>query len=125
MPYNLHIIRSEDFFRLDTHGHFDLESSRRVLAALAAACREQEIEQALLDVRNSEGTLSTTDLYALAAAFGEIGIPPTFRLAVLHRFVGGEKAEFFAMCANNRGWNVRAHDNFEDAFEWLSTEEKI
>jgi hypothetical protein len=30
------------------------------------------------------------------------------------------KADFFAMCANERGRQVRAFDSFEDAIDWFS-----
>ena len=31
----------------------------------------------------------------------------------------GERAEFFAMCASDQGWNVKAFEEFEHAMEWL------
>ena len=79
------------------------------------------LDRAILDCRQVEGMLSTTDLYRLATTFHEAGFQPDLRLAVLHRTNRIDRADFFAMCATNRGWNVRAFDTFEDAFEWLTS----
>jgi hypothetical protein len=120
MPYNVQIIKSQDFVRLDAHGQPDLERSRHALVAIAAMSRQSGVDRALIDVRNSHGQLTTKDLYLLASAFSEIGFPSDFRLAVLHRFSGGDKAETFAMFAKQRGWNVQSFADFEEAFEWIN-----
>ena len=74
----------------------------------------------LLDVRGVETTLTITDLFVLAATFGDLGFQRGQRLAVVHRISTAERAEFFALCANNRGWTVGSFDNFEEAFNWLN-----
>ena len=121
MPCKLLVICAGEFLRADAHGKPDLQASRRVLADLAAAMIAGGFSRALLDVRNA-GTppLSTSDLFALATTFHEAGFRQEHRLAVLHRPDRIARADFFAMCAVQRGWNVCAFDTFEDAFEWLS-----
>jgi hypothetical protein len=78
------------------------------------------VQHALLDVRDMHGELSATELHELARAFAQTGFRKTDCLAVLHRY-SGRKAEIFAAFAEDRGMNVRAFDNYEDAMEWFST----
>jgi hypothetical protein len=55
-------------------------------------------------------------------AFSEVGFSKRLRLAVLH---GGDqeyRARLFAFISALRGWKVQAFQKFEEALEWLSTE---
>lgn len=130
MSYNLHIIRTGDFLQLNGKGGLDLEASKGVLSKLAQACVESRIDSALLDMRNARTNMQINDLFELACAFKEMGFRRQHRLAVLYRAAGSdrveffsmspaERAEFFAMCAVDEGWNVRAFDSYEDAMEWF------
>src|SRR6476646_9988143 len=121
MGYNVHVVKSSDFVRLDARGRLDLAESRRVLSEVARECVRRGIDQALLDVRDLYTDLKLADVYSLARAFQEMGFRRTDRLAVLHRYNSAEKAEFFALSAVDRGWDVRAFDNFEDAIEWFGS----
>ena len=81
------------------------------------------VDRALLDVRNvMSASLTTTEIFSLATTFREAGFRHGHRLAVLHRPTRDAGAEFFALCAAQRGWNVCAFDSFEDAFDWLAAE---
>jgi hypothetical protein len=119
VSHTVQIVRAGDFARLDAHGRVDLAASHEALAAVARACVERGTNLALLDVRDVYSDLSATELYSLAAAFNEMGFTRSHKLAVLHRYSGGERASFFARCAAERGWNVRAFESFEDAIDWF------
>ena len=120
MPYDLHIVRTQDFLRCTGEGMIDLETSKKGLAALAKACMAKGVRCVLLDVRDAQASLRLADMYELAKTFHETGFQQEDRLAILHRYRGGERAEFFALCANERGWNVRAFESYEDAMAWFS-----
>jgi hypothetical protein len=122
MKYNLHVIRTADFVRLDARGNPDLAETRRALEVVAKACIDRGANAALLDVRDARSDLRLVDLYGLVTAFPAMGFRREHRLAILHRYSGAERAEFFAMCAAERGWHVRAFDNYEEATEWFGTE---
>ena len=94
--------------------------ARRVLANLAKTCVARGLNLALLDARDLYATLKLSEMYAAARAFHEMGFEQDHRLAVLHRYNSTERAEFFAMCANDQGFEVGAFDNYEDAMEWLN-----
>lgn len=125
MPYDLHVIRAGDFVRLQAGGRVDFEGSKRVLAGMAEAMIRRGLGRAVLDVRGVEGMLTISELYALASAFPEAGFRREHRLAVVHRATRIDRADFFATCATNRGWNVASFDMFEDAITWLSTAEPL
>jgi hypothetical protein len=120
MSYDLHMIKTSDFIRLDGQGKPDMIESRRALERVAKACIDRGCSCMLLDVRNVYSNLRASDLYHLVTAFPEIGLTADHRVAVLHRYVGGERAEFFATLAWARGWNVRAFDDYEEAIDWFS-----
>jgi len=125
MPYRLHVVKTTDFVRFDGRGNPDMIESRRALEKLAKACLDSGADCALLDVRDVNSSLALADLYTLISAFNAMGFRKQHRLALLHRYNSTEKAEFFAMCANERGWNVRAFDNYEEAMEWFATEQEV
>jgi hypothetical protein len=119
MPYDLQVIQAGDFARLDGYGRFSLEASKEALAGLAADMVRRNLTRAILDIRNVQSSLTTTELYELAATFHQAGFRQDQRLAILHLQHGIARADFFAMCATRRGWDVAAFDRFEDAFDWL------
>jgi hypothetical protein len=123
MSYNLQIVQPSDFVWLDARGRLDLAESRKMLADVARACVERGIDHALLDVRNLYTDLKLADVYLLARAFHEVGFRKSNRLAVLHRYNSTEKAEFFAMYAADRGFDVRAFEDFEEAIQWFGSAE--
>ena len=125
VPYNLHIVKPSDFIRLDGRGKVDVEHSHSVLVRLAKECVERNIDHALLDVRGAHSEMGLSDLYRLARAFPEMGFTENHRLAILHKYNAGERAEVFAMFAAERGWNVRTFDNYEEAIEWFSSDEPL
>jgi hypothetical protein len=127
MPHELHVIKAGDFIRSGPQGELDFETSRQILKALAEALLTRGIDKAVLDLRKTQMNppASYTQLYHLARAFQEAGYCPRHRLAVLISPDRYDKAEFFAICASGRGWNTYAFDDFEDAFDWLTDEERI
>jgi hypothetical protein len=125
VPYKLHVVKTTDFVRFDARGNPDVEESRRALEKVASACADSGANCALLDVRDVYSTLPLADLYRLITSFNDLGFRREHRLAILHRYSGSQRADFFAMCASTRGWNVRAFDNYEEAMEWFETEQEV
>jgi hypothetical protein len=119
MPYDLYVVKTSDFLRLDADGRFNKAQTRQVLEGIAKTCVERGVNAALLDVRDARGEMSLTDLYELACTFNEMGFRHDHRLAILHPF-HGERAEFFALCAAQRGWQVRAFLEYEEAMDWFA-----
>ena len=124
MSMELQIIRAHEFIRLGAHGKFDLAASKAVLAELVGACLKRGISRALLDLRalrpGPKPVFSSKDLVAIVKTYEEIGFTRQHKLAVLYASDPHRRAREFAFISRLRGWNVRAFDNFEEAFEWLA-----
>ena len=124
MPYDLHVVRTQDFLRCNSEGAFDYAATKAGMTAIAQAALARGVQSVLLDVRDAQSSLKMVDMYELARTFEETGFTQTHRLAILHRYRAGERAEFFALCAQQRGWNVQAFESFEEAFAWLAHEDE-
>lgn len=116
----LHVIKSREFVRVGAHGQIDWDQSRAGLAKLARLCVERKVDHAMLDVRDVYSDLNYEQLAALAWTFKDAGFKDHQRLAVLYHEDPEAQARLFVACAAERGWNVRAFDDFEEAVEWLA-----
>lgn len=123
MPVDLQIIRACEFVRVNTRGEFDLERTRRVLMALANACRKRGISRALIDVREATSNLTPNDLAALVTVFKEHTASRELRLAIIHKRDQNYRAKLFAFFSAMRGRTVRTFESFEEGLTWLSEAE--
>jgi hypothetical protein len=120
MPVKLKIIRAHDFLVMSADGEYDFDAAKRILVEIALAKHSPPDFEVLLDLRHAMFNLSTTDIYYLAAEL--VAHHEAFRekLAILVRpGISFDQAEFFETCAHNRGFNVDAFCDFEDAINWL------
>ncbi len=126
MATNVRIIHAHDFIKATPEGRFDLEMSKKGLAEIASAAVTLTDYEILLDTRKAQIEMSVTDLWYLASGTRSLaaelvnarGRFPK-KTAVLCPFGDFDHASFFALCAENRGLNIRAFTSFEDAIEWL------
>jgi hypothetical protein len=117
---------------MDAHGTLDLAASIAALKLLAAAPGFEDSSEVLLDLRDVECEMSTTNIFELAEfmALASTGLAAGRRIAVLvgaHRrgHLAFNKAQFLELCADNRGLNVRAFEDPERADEWLNAANEI
>jgi len=123
MATNIRIIHAHDFIKATPEGTLDLENSKKLLVEIAADSSTSGDHEILLDTRMAQSAMSATDLWYLAAeliSFRKALSRKTAVLCPLDRF---DHAAFFALCAQNKGFRVRAFTSFEDAMEWLMAKE--
>lgn len=120
MPTNLKIIKANEFVRMTAEGIVDLEESKKALTDVASAAKPLTNFEILLDVRNARVVLSTLDIWYLAAELAKLGTTFRHKTAVLAPLEDFDEAEFFALCAQNQGFNVRGFSSFEEAVSWLA-----
>jgi hypothetical protein len=119
MPTDIRIIRAQEFVVANPEGRLDFKRAKTLLMEIASAKASSFNYEILLDTRKAQVELSVADLWYLAGElsnFGKVFSRKTAVLCPLERF---DNAQFFALCAENRGSRVRAFTSFEDAFEWL------
>ena len=122
MPTQVQFIRASDFLIATPKGQLDLERSEKLLTSLALASASLIAHEVLLDMRGAQVALSATDLWKLAAALSRLHTTFPGRVAVLCLPNRAGRAEFFALCAQNRGFPIGAFTSFEGAVEWLSAD---
>ena len=120
MPTKLIIIHAKDFITATAKGTLAFEESRKALIDVATAAGPLTDYEIVLDTRKARSSLSTTDLWHLAAGLATLGGAFRHKTAVLCPLERFDDAEFFALCAQNRGFQVRGFTSFEDAMAWLT-----
>ena len=126
MPTKMKIIRGTDFLQTTPEGEFDLEASQQMLQEIAAARHPPADFHILLDFRRVQWRLGTSDIYKMAECLATHADLRTSKIAVL-ALPGAEfdHAQFLETCSVNRGMNVDAFTNFEDAIHWFFTAEDV
>ncbi|MGO8942355.1 MAG: hypothetical protein ACLQJ7_01595 [Syntrophobacteraceae bacterium] len=120
MATNIRIVHAHDFIRAAPEGDLDLEESQKLLNEIASATAGLVDYEIIVDTRKVQVEMSPTDLWYLAAELCKFR--ETFfrkKTAVLCPLEEFDQAEFFELCAKNRGFQVKAFTSFEDAIEWL------
>jgi hypothetical protein len=122
MLKNIRVVHAHDFIKATPEGKLDFEETNKLLIEIVAASACLEDYNIILDTRKAQSTISVNELWVLASNLGssflkEFHMPQkTAVLCPAERF---NHAEFFAVCANNRGFNVSAFTSVENAYEWL------
>ena len=122
MPANIRVIHAHDFIKATPEGKLDLEESKKLLMEIASVSAPLVDYDIVLDTRKAQSEMSVTDLWYLAAELSD-NFRKTFsrplKTAVLCPLERFDQAGFFALCAQNRGFQVGAFTSFADAYEWL------
>ena len=119
MPTSVRVIRPRDFVRATAGGVLDLEAAEKMLADIAAAAAKETDLELLIDTRRAHGMLGAADLWFLADRLVKYRGTFERKTAVLCPTEKFDRARFFALCAENKGFNVQAFTSYEDAMEWL------
>jgi hypothetical protein len=119
MPTNVKIIHASDFIRARPEGAAQLEDAEQLLKDIIAAGTGLEDYEVLVDTRRVTGSLSATDLWTLAEKLTKFRASFAHRTAILCPLEKFDHSRFFALCAENRGFNIRAFTSYEEALEWL------
>ncbi len=121
MDLDIHIIHDIEFLKTTPKGKLDLEESKRILLRLASLNKPPIKRDVLLDFRITTTSLTITDITILVTLM--LNHQDSFRnkLAILTQSgVHIELAKFYELYAWNRGFQVRAFDDFEVAILWLA-----
>jgi len=119
MSTNVKIIHAHDFIKATPEGQFDFEKSKRGIAEIASASSSLGDFEIILDTRKAQIEMSATDLWYLAAELTDFRKAFSRKIAVLCPVEKFDRAAFFALCAENRGFQISAFASCDDAIEWL------
>jgi hypothetical protein len=120
---NIKIIRPKDFIRTNVDGTLNLEASRQLLVRIASLIEKPGQYHVLVDTRDAQAALSTTDLFELGVAIASYPAIAHGRTAILAPVSEEERARFLELVARNRGAQLRVFTSFEEAITWILTED--
>jgi hypothetical protein len=121
MDLNIRIIHARDFLKTTPTFQVDLETSKQFILNLArenAAPRQYDL---LIDLRGTTGNLSLPDVTEVVKVV--IDHPDSFRSKIAILTTPGikfENAQFGALYASNRGFQMAAFTDFEETINWLT-----
>jgi hypothetical protein len=119
MPTDIRIIRAHEFIRATPEGQIDLVTTKEVLIGIALASTISGDFDVILDTRNTQSEMDVADLWELAAELHKHREAFSRKTAVLGPPDRSEYTSFFALCAQERGFDVKAFTHLGDAMEWL------
>jgi len=119
MPTDIRVIQAHEFIKATPEGHLDLEGTKEVLLGIAAASALSGDFDVILDTRDTQSEMTVTDLWELAAELHRFREAFSRKTAVLGPPDRSDYAAFFALCAQERGFDVRAFASLGDAMEWM------
>ncbi len=129
MSSNLKIIRVRDFIQVIPQGAFDFDEAKQAMREASLVSGAFVNYDLLIDTRGSENILSVIDNWYLAEELASLIHANTrgFRakISILCPTKEFDHAQFFELCSQNRGLNVRAFTSLEDLFDWLSQPAEI
>ena len=83
---------------------------------LLEACKLENMTHILFDCREASSHSTVLDVWTLARDLGSVGVTPENRVAVLTRPKDNfDRAAFLELCATNRGYQLKAFREFEEA----------
>jgi hypothetical protein len=125
MSVNIKIVRPKEFIRTNVDGSLNLEESRRILVSIASLVDKPGDYHILIDTREAQVALSTTDLYMLGVAIASVPAIAHSITAILAPLTEEENARFLELVARNRGALLRAFTSFEEAITWILMQDAI
>jgi hypothetical protein len=107
-------------------GELDLDTSKRLILNLAREHASPGQYDVLIDTRQTTGKLTLFDIAEMVNVMIEHRGSFRSKVAVLtshdYKF---EHAKFMELYANNRGFQIGAFDDFEEAMNWLMTSNEL
>ncbi len=124
MATKIKIVSAAEFLEVTPEGRIDITTSRQLLVDIAKDEHRPVDYDLLIDFRNTQWKMSTTDLYQLASELINHG--NAFRRKVALLVLPGitfDSASFLETCSQNRGFQISAFRDYENAMRWLLSSE--
>ena len=122
MPWKVEYLDDLDIVQLTISGDFSDQDVKAAAPARIAMGRDKGTTRFIIDAVEMELTGSTFAIYDVPAnVYVEEGMERTARIAVLTANSSSSKeiVQFYENASVNRGWNVSAFMDREEAIAWL------
>jgi hypothetical protein len=119
MPMDVTVNAATRVVRVAPAPLIDLDVAREMLREAAIASHGMDGSRVVLDLRRARSRLDLGSLWHLAASLAEHAEAFRRRTALVTTPELLQQGHFFALSAQNRGFEVRAFDEYDAALEWL------
>ena len=121
MSYTITIVPAREFFRTKSNGEFDLDETRKACFAVFSKMKDANVSEVLLDHREASSQMTASDLLTLFRELDWGGELTARKIAILYRRKDKEfdRNKFFEACAQAKGYQIEAFQEFEEAVTWL------
>ena len=126
MSYNITIVPAREFFRTKSSGEFDLDETRKACFAVFSKMKEAKVSEVLLDHRETSTQMTASDLLTLFRELHSGGFLKDRKIAIVnHPKSDFDRDKFFVACAQTKGYQIAAFQDFEEAVTWLYPPHKL
>jgi len=101
-----------------TFGHYELMNGVELLKELVLWLKKNNCKKCLVDHSAATVSMSTTVSYSRPNEFKNLGFNNTSSGAIVFKELTQE-CYFYEDVCQNRGWNVKVFDNYNEAMDWL------
>ena len=120
MPIDLKIVPAREFIQTKANGEFDLEGTRELFLAVFSKMKEAKVSEVVMDLRELTTNMTASDINELLSVLNHVGSWSTWKIAIVYRPKNDwDRAKFFELGAQNKGYRVGAFQVFENALTWL------
>ena len=120
MPMDVKIVPAREFIRTNANGEFDLEGTKELFLAVFSKMKEANVSEVVMDLREATTKMTASDINELLSVLNHVGSWSTWKIAIVYRPKNDwDRAKFFELGAQNKGYRVGAFQVFENALTWL------
>jgi len=120
VPINVKIVPAKEFVRTQADGEFDLEGTKELFLAVFSKMKEANVSEVVMDLREASTKMTASDINELLSVLNHVGSWSTWKIAIVYRHKDDwDRAKFFELGAQNKGYRVGAYQSFEGALNWL------
>jgi hypothetical protein len=122
MSYTIETEIKKDYVKLTALGKQTLENNKELVFQVIKVCTENNVGKALVDIREVLGQPGTFSDFELASVAAEKALGLFHKVALLYRQGNREYTSFFETVIRNRGINLLAFLDEQEATKWLLEE---
>ena len=120
MPIDVKIVPAREFIRTNANGEFDLEGTKELFLAVFSKMKKANASEVVMDLREASTKMTASDINELLSVLNHVGSWSTWKIAIVYRPKNDwDRAKFFELGAQNKGYRVGAFQSFENALTWL------
>ncbi len=120
MPIDVKVVHAREFIQTKANGEFDLEGTQELFLAVFSKMKEAKVSEVVMDLRELTTNMTASDINELLSVLNHVGSWSTWKIAILYRPKDAwDRAKFFELGAQNKGYQVEAYQSFEGALNWL------